>query len=797
MVTIKIGEKFLETTDADAFSIKITKSIKDYGNALSNTSSFSVDFDVPPTVSNTELLFNVSDVNAIGEVGVVACSIYLDGLKYEEGTLFAFESEYGGDFTCTYQSGLIEWVDPLSALTLNNVVWQDQFTSLTSTDATDTFSEARANALKTGIADNEDLTFPVVNRNNTVNFDDSRPVFYAKKVVKRIFESIGWTVSGGWIDSEELTGNEVITDVFSENWDFKGLLFDPSFTFEIDEDIIEANRVEVTTNKTDNGQPLSAWDRTFTLGNETADPSAPIITTLQNFTNLFDNETTDIGANWDPTGTKYTAPSSGVYLFTFDSDPANSKYGFVVDQTGTGVNFTLSPTVQQPPRVDLFLVKNNVGTATINGTVLYDTTLSLAGIGYSGLVVENIPVSLNTGDELTIFYQIFDTAFGWSPSLLLNAPSLHRWTFKIGDNATVKIQQKPTLSEGDVYRINNHLPSLNTLEIIQDFRLLYNFIFDTDNENKTVRIETWNDYYKGLGEAKNWTDKADLTKKPKINHLSDYKKKLKFMYSSDSSDGYLEKWQKIFNITYGEYEQTLNPAARFEEGETVYSTRLIAPTIQGNLLGSELNSSVIKKEWTTEEETGINEGYKARIYYGIYGVQRYNTGEVRTGDSDLYALMEEYGNIPIYNDLRLTFAGVNGLYIRNWSKVVEMIELGRVVTMNFNISRYEFFNFDFSEPIFLEYPEKLKGYYIVQSINNYDVNQDGKISTEFTLIKYRNFIGDNLDTSQKTNVNENTNDTSGSGLTSVFTVEDEGLPTEDTLRVFTFLPDGSRVLVSL
>lgn len=791
MVRIQIGAKFLETADASAFSIKITKQIKDFTNSLDNKSSFSIDFEVPPTVSNTEMLFNVSDVNAVGEVGVVDCFIILDGQQYEKGTLFAFESEYNGNFTCTYQSGLIEWADLLSARNLNQTVWKDQDTSTITEEATDTFSSARVDFLNQQVADTEDITYPLINRNNGLEFESKRPVLYGKKLIQRVFESIGWEAFGSWLDSEELTGGEIVQDKFGNDFDFKGLLYDPAFNFEIDEEIIEANRTQVQSVKDDVDDFVIDWEAAYLLGNK-GSLGTPDIVTLQRYEGLFTDEIIDPADNWEPSNSVYTVPKSGIFLLTLTFGAF--KYGLKnTETTSKGFTPVSNPITRRPPRIDFFVVANNSGNTTINGVVLYDTTSSTFGFTWEAGFTD-IPISFTAGDEISIFFKIFDDAYGYV-NADFNAPSLNEWVFRMSDNMIINIQQKPVLEEGDVFRINNHIPAINCLSIIKDMRLRHNLIFVTNNEDKKVQIETWNNYYKGLGEAKNWTNKIDLTRAPKINLLSDYRKKLTFRYAVDGSDGYLERWQKINQITYGKYDQVLLNPQRFEEGSTVYQTDLSAATIQGNLIGSELNSSVIKEEWITDEETGINNGYAPRVFYGIYGKQYFDDGQERAATPDLYALMESYGNMPIFNDLRLTFAGDNGLYIREWSKTVEMIELGRKVDAYFKISSYEFFNFDFSEPIFLEYPEKLKGYYLVQSFNNFDVNLDGKITTELTLIKYRNFVGDNLDTSQQTNVNENTNN-GQTQRNQVYTVTDEGLPSEEINQVFAFLPNGQRVLVT-
>jgi len=91
----------------------------------------------------------------------------------------------------------------------------------------------------------------------------------------------------------------------------------------------------------------------------------------------------------------------------------------------------------------------------------------------------------------------------------------------------------------------------------------------------------------------------------------------------------------------------------------------------------------------------------------------------------------------------------------------------------------------------LEYPTKLKGYYIVESINNYELTDDNLYSAECTIIKYKDFVGVTIDTTQGTNINENINGTQQVTRTSVYTITDEGESTETINRVYTFSGDGN------
>ena len=112
------------------------------------------------------------------------------------------------------------------------------------------------------------------------------------------------------------------------------------------------------------------------------------------------------------------------------------------------------------------------------------------------------------------------------------------------------------------------------------------------------------------------------------------------------------------------------------------------------------------------------------------------------------------------------------------------------MSCKFLLSKYEFFNFDFRFPIFLEYPSKLKGYYLVESLNNFEVTDNNLYSTEVALIKYKDFVGVTIDTSQGTNINENANNNQSDAKTIVYTITDEGGVNETINRVYTIAGNG-------
>tara|TARA_R110000803_G_scaffold145979_2_gene211834 strand:+ start:5921 stop:8224 length:2304 start_codon:yes stop_codon:yes gene_type:complete len=761
MVELQIGSKKIETATGSELSLVLNKSIADFDDISARSSSYSFDFEIPPTQSNNEILFGVSDVNAVGDVGRVNAVLLIDGVESDRGVLFAFESELDGNYTATYQSGLVTWAEEISNLRLNQLFWRG-VTGSGTINAEETFSTARYSVLNNSNSATNDLIYPLVNRNNDGAGEDSRPQIYLRSFITNLFTTIGWSVSGGFLEKDEIKGNVTIQDIFSNNFEFKGVTIDPPFNFEVDADIIENSLIHYNSNKT---YPNFA----YILGNTASEGAEPDINNFVALDGFYNVEVDDDGSNFD--SLKYTAPYKATYSIILDPRELQVYYsGF----TGSGF-FPTNGTSIVSPKVDLLIFVNNI---QVDSVPINDIS------NQYGMISE-IEINLLVGDEVKFRINNFGENVNGTPI------SLIEYRVQLGTASSLKIQRKQVIELGEDFVINNHLPPLNCLNLLQDIKLAYNLMFITDEKTKKVTIETWNDFYKNIGLAKNYTSKLDLTVAPVINRLSDYTKEIVYRYKEDSSDGYLERWQKINERIYGRYRQDLVPANRFEEGQNLFETKLISPSIQGTLNNSDIIVSLSKNDYEDDTEVGLNTGYNTRLYYTVKGKQYYNDGSERSSFNITTSIMESYGNVPVLDNNQLTFNGANGLVARNWAKTLATIQLGIRVPCNFLLSKYEFFNLDFSTPIYLEYPTKLKGYYLIESVNNYELTDDNLYSAECTIIKYKDFVGVSIDTSQGTNINENVNGTQQVNKTSVYTITDEGQSTETINRVYTFSGDGT------
>jgi hypothetical protein len=757
----------IELENFKDFPLSLTKAIGDINSLTKRQAVYSLDFDIPVTQNNNKLLFGASYVNASGDslksLSRNKCRVLVDGNQTEYGFIRVLEHSVNDTYKATFTGGNGDWVDLLANTYLNELEWVSETNSGT-TSATETFSSARINAVNNLDSNNVDIVYPYIERDvvNPAGTESLRPTLYLRSVLKRMFEKIGYTITGNWIDSEELNPNDGT---------HKGVVVDPAFKFFNDDDTVQGTFLEATTT-------------TSSLVNANAigwDGSA--IVTQSKYAGYFDDEVADNGNYFTPSTSIYSVNTSGTYLIRFE--PANWRYYFDRDNNGTFIFLAGNPPSSIiPPTVKYYLVKNNTSSTVIDGTIIFE---SAATNNPSNLTEQ---VALFSGDELTLWIEIQDNASVqagvWGSHL--NAPSLDKWQWFIGwdntDKPNLKIQLDSQIDLGQEYNINAQIgEKLNCLDLLQDIKTMYNLYFSTNFQSKEVSIEPRDDFYQNIGDSENITDLIDLSKPIIINSEKVYKQQLRFRYKEDSKDGYLSRWNAINNRTYAEY--THNFGDNYERGVDIIETKLISPTIQKAIDPTDRNiaSSVIRREYEdSEEPDNINEEYNVRVFY-VEKSEQYNTDGTPRRQSGVLnvtsAMMESFGNVTTYNSNQLTFNGTNGLFARYYAKTIANIQDVRKVELYLKLPLYKFKNLDLSKPVYIDWSvANIQGYYIIEEVKNYKLESFETVKVR--LLRFKNYDAVTVDSSQKTNINENTaTGQTGDAPEPIYYIFDEGTANEN------------------
>ena len=739
----------LDLSKPTDFPLSLTKSIASIKDISKRNTYYSLDFNVPSTHNNNIILFGVKQINSTLNLKTILnkkrCLIYVGGNLLERGFVRFSLSTFEGDYRATFFGGNADWVELLSEVDLNQLDWENLNEAAPGVEL---FTGTRITEVSQGDSDDYDISYPYIDRNASSNTTSFRPVLYMRKVIQRMFEKIGYTVDSNFLDSTFVKGDGL------EN---KGLALDPAATFTIDQKTIDLNSIDYSTDRLVSAGDPNLWDVNYIMGNV----GVGLLRTESKLPNFFNILTQDNGGVYDPVNSVYSVNVTGEYNIKLDLP----DYLLAMDVTPSGgVGFALfndnfNPSRGIAPLVVYFVVKNNVSPTVIDGTILYTT--DTPGRRFSATSF-NEKILLNSGDNISIWFRMKDNASGFgalSPFMAYrDAPnSLQYWRFSLGVTANLSIQRSASVGINDNYNINSHLPTnLSCLDVLQDLKVLHNLYFVPNPQRKTIKIEPRDEFYQDIVNAEDITNRIDLNKTIETDYLSEYKRNLVFRYKNDDKDGYLERWNTNNLRTYAEYRHVMSN--RFEKGDTTFELKLIAPTIQGLMSPSEIVTSRILQHWEDSENAllGINEEYAMRYYQLVRNQQFNRDGTPRRAVSPFVVeagLAEEFGNVSLLNNgvnNQLTFNGANGLFAKHYAKTATNIEQLAVVGLSQLMTLDQFRNLDFSRPVYISSPAEIQGYYIYESVDNFDGIEEKPVKCK--LLRWRNWVGAAVDLTQSTNV---------------------------------------------
>ena len=738
----QLGE--LELTDSDDFALKLTKSLATINNIGQRNTSFSLDFEVPQTKNNNRLLsglrFATADKSILGQK---ECSIVVDGNQVDKGFIYPFESTFDGMYKLVFKGLNNDWVEKLRDVELNQLNWRDYSTGLRTEDALELFSGARFSVLNSQNSVNTDLVYPYENRFNAGAAVDFRPQLHLRSIILSMFEKIGYTVSSAFLESDWIKGIANYTDAYGHAYEHLGLSVDPAFKMVREPQDLIGQTIEYYTSGITGTTDPNTWLPSEMIGSIAA-PAANNVVKTYRFPGSINTIVTDINNRFNVPTSEFTVGTSGAYTISFDFKFKNGAYNSNIAVPkydpwsfqgvgGAGVGIG--------PSFNWYIVKNNTGDTTINGAVLYQGNTPGGG-GQNNMTAQTR--SLFSGDKISVFLELIDNASNFpAPWLYLNAPSLQYWRTRISDGSKLTIKPLSTIGLGNEFRINSHIPKgIKCLTLLQDFKTMFNLYFDVDVNRKTVIIEPRDDFYTNTFE--DITEKIDLNTSPVLNYLTSYKNEMVFKYTVDSKDKYLEQYNKINDLTYGELTYVMGNNTRFDKGQSTLSTQLLSATIQGELENQVgIMSSIIKEEYLDADNLNkpVNQNYGARVFQLVRGQQYDPANNARRSASPfvvLAGIMEDFGNTPTFEDRRLTFDATNGLVEKFYAKTLANIEDTVILTLKLVLSLYEFNRWDLRKTYYISEPAEIAGYYITDSIKNFNVTKE--TPTTITLVKFKDFV---------------------------------------------------------
>jgi len=711
-----VGKGYLDLLDFTDFPLVLKKSIANISDVTARESDFSYDFEIPNNANNNSILFGMEYVSYADKsiLGKQEAVIVLNGAEYQRGFVEVRASRFMDKYVCNFFGGNAEWIEEGANILVKDLDWKND---------TQNFTQSGITTVNTSGRSINDIFYPFIDRNTANDIGTYRPVFYLRNLFELFFSGIGYSIDSDFLSSKFVNGS-------GNN---NGLAVDLGVNFEFDEsDIVDT---------------IAKYSGTATIGGiyqlGANSPSGPFVRSV-NLTNYYTTLVEDNNTLFT-TGVGYEAPKRGFYAFTFDF--RNS----IAQRT----QFTTFPSVQYINTTDINFIPLIRLVLNVNGTptILTDinTTLQVRGRLFTASVF------LEANDIVS--FELRDTQTRLDTN---NFAVFNNYRFLIPNN-TFNIQFKAKLELGDTYAISQVVPKeMKAIDLISDFKFLFNLYFDADIKRKVVKIEprnSWVDvdsadvdgYYQSVGLASNWTDLIDYTNPPEIFNELNYNRDLKLRYKADADDKWLLQWEKNNNRTYAQYIHNLG--TRFPNGETVLETKLIAPSIQGRT--SNAVTSIVRQEYAPligvdTDQPSPNNRYAPRIGWIVNS--SFQVGPVVFEYSSF--VMEAFDDLVVFADSsKLTFNGTNGLFERFWSKNIRNLMNAVVVKCKVRLTKYEIKTFDFSKPVYIALPQQLAGYYAVQSIEA-NLLDDDLVNVE--LLTYKDYAPLTVDPSQRTNINANT-----------------------------------------
>jgi len=310
-----------------------------------------------------------------------------------------------------------------------------------------------------------------------------------------------------------------------------------------------------------------------------------------------------------------------------------------------------------------------------------------------------------------------------------------------------------TFQQGMTVNIPDFIPAkIKQKDFLKAISQMYNLYITPSKENdRQLVIRTRNEFYNG-GDVKDWSNKLDVSQNIKVEFLPDLQnKKILFTYKADT-DLFNKTYTDTVGEIYGQAEYTFQ--SEYAKDTLTIGNTLFSPTPLANNGGQvdiSLFPSVFSAVTTDLIVPTINCGEpknNIRILYdggNIDGAWGFNYGNFGYSTTIFYVTYPYLGHFypnPILptEDLNWglcdyqfydNWSGLtnNNLYNRHYSRYINQIETGKLLTGKFKLDEIDIVNLDFRDKIWLN-----DSYWFINKITDYNANENGLTAVELISV---------------------------------------------------------------
>jgi hypothetical protein len=297
------------------------------------------------------------------------------------------------------------------------------------------------------------------------------------------------------------------------------------------------------------------------------------------------------------------------------------------------------------------------------------------------------------------------------------------------------------ITTGRTYVLSSVLKDVKVLDILGGMQNIFNLYFETNNDDRVVRIEPKIALIKPISQGVDLTDKLDVDNRITTDIIQSYNRNLQFQYATDSND----KWQQNYNQEQGSVfgSALYDLGSNFKDGVTSLGTKFFAATVSYNVHPWSPSGCPIPVMWNVNAPSPPKSfDFLPRILYYKGYVEVFQSGGVKASwkwiNSTLTTMPSCFMIDPdtvapvsvnlLYNDS----TNRNGLVRTYYNGDVAVISDRRVHKAYFQITGVDFRNLDLFKPIYLEHVN-LQGWYYVNQVIDFTPNKNK--TTIYELVK--------------------------------------------------------------
>lgn len=715
------------------FRLPISKEISenyDFFNQSQHLNNKNVDAD------KDCLILDDNDEIERGKIRIIDF-INTDG--FEEVELLFYGSNY-------------DWKEQIKNLTLADLDYVNNSITYTPTTIKNSWNNTVANG--------NEWVFPLENRGGrkfptSVHTEDFRPAIFFHSILTLALKSINYTFESDFMDTVYF--KKLVITFFGKR--FK--------RFASDSTVIDNKVVVGRPTKGDfsffysGGVGIIFATRPFVSSPNTE----TFLDTPLPYTDVSDNFNTSSNlVNYNGTQLKagrFTAPIKGIY-------DVSLKLKYIQDYILHFENFYGSGNLI----TTFFFVKYNSSGVAYNTTVgtSFDNTIINIDIPYS-IVDNGDGTSTGTPDYYTYKNGVYFTGDIQVEMEQDDYLVLHVHTRFDGDNlyansftqSTQDVRLEFTLNEkiteGQTFNLSDVVDDkIKVLDIINDVSRLFNLYFDTDTTLRKIRIEPRDSYYYDIEDAIEYTQYIDVSKPIKtVYNSSFHKRNFVFGYEQDSNDAFVVGRNKDQSSNIAEYTHEL--PSKFQDGTTEIKTSVLAPTYVGRDNDSLQPIQIAyapytARYWNKYSETAPLEMFEdnaPRLLEFVYMGQ--NDGTIinrfrfydEVNDRTLIPSVLPYAPFDGTNYLSFNYfnlywhnIGVNkGLFETYYGSTISEIISGTKSSLSIWVTQKLWKQFSFRNIIYIDAPVDVKGYWVVEMLDNYQPERSGLVRVD--LLKRINY----------------------------------------------------------